>query len=71
MARLETRLEGLTGGDNDITLASQLRQKYQASYDDGVGYSILKPDGTAIVEDMAEKITKIFEYNIQALEVSL
>ena len=44
-------------------------QAYQGEFDNGVGFSIEKPNGAEIARDMKEKIEAIFEKNIEALQV--
>ena len=65
----DAKIHKLTSGDNDLTLATQLEKAYQRAFDDGVGFSIEKPDGVEIAQDMSEKIEAIFEKNIEALQV--
>ena len=69
LKRLEAELENLTKGDNDVTMATQFSNVYQSAFDEGVGYSIETPNGEAILSSMVDKISDIFDKNIQALEV--
>lgn len=70
MAKLETKIESLTSGPEDLTRASELSEAYQKSFDNGVGYSLKAPDGQSIVKEMAKNINDVFSQNIEALEVS-
>ena len=69
LERLEAELKSLTLGENDITMATQLSIAYQNAFDDGVGFTIEKPDGETVITSMVEKISQIFEKNIEALKV--
>ena len=69
LKRLETELERLTSGINDITMASQFSNVYQKAFDDGVGYTIETPRGEVILSSMVNKISGIFEKNVEALKV--
>ena len=69
LKRLEAELENLTKGDNDVTMATQFSNVYQSAFDEGVGYTIETPNGEAILSSMVDKISDIFDKNIQALEV--
>ena len=69
LKRLEAELENLTKGDNDVTMATQFSNAYQSAFDEGVGYTIETPNGEAILSSMVDKISDIFDKNIQALEV--
>ena len=71
LKRLETELERLTSGIDDITMASQFSNVYQNAFDDGVGYTIETPHGEAILSTMVNKISNIFEKNVEALKVQL
>ena len=69
LERLEAELKSLTVGENDITMATQLSNAYQNAFDEGVGITIEKPDGETVITSMVEKISQIFEKNIEALKV--
>ena len=69
LERLEAELKSLTFGENDITMATQLSIAYQNAFDDVVGFTIEKPDGETVITSMVEKISQIFEKNIEALKV--
>ena len=69
LKRLEAELEKLTKGDNDVTMATQFSNVYQSAFDEGVGYTIETPNGESILSSMVDKISDIFDKNIQALEV--
>ena len=69
LKRLEAELENLTKGDNDVTMATQFSNVYQSAFDEGVGYTIETPNGESILSSMVDKISDIFDKNIQALEV--
>merc|ERR1712223_1639134 len=65
--KFDSELLRLTVGEEDITKASQLAEGYQKAFDDGVGYSIEKPNGEKIATKMMKKIKNVFEMNIKAL----
>ena len=71
LKRLEAELENLTKGDNDVTMATQFSNVYQSAFDEGVGYTIETPNGESILSSMVDKISDIFDKNIQALEVHI
>ena len=71
LKRLEAELENLTKGDNDVTMATQFSNVYQSAFDEGVGYTIETPNGESILASMVDKISDIFDKNIQALEVHI
>ena len=70
MAKFDVKLEEITSGNGDITLAHQVTKAFKEAFDNSVGFSIETPNGMDIAQDMREKIEAVFEKNIEALQVN-
>ena len=69
MAKFDIKLEEVTSGKGDVTLATQITKAFKEAFDNSVGFSIETPNGMDIAQDMREKIQAVFEKNIDALQV--